>query len=168
MKIAKQENGFFVVDGITREYPVYDFACKCCNKASVDESVLFALYFTEQCLGYPLHVNGCSRCFNYNTQIHGSARSAHLFDDQSPANAVDFERKDKPYADIWNVAVCNFSRVGIYLSKYLADDGSKQAYFHGDVKQPSLFWYRDASGYHYYKDPNACIKDFTEKVMKKI
>ena len=165
--IAQKQNGLFLLDGQPTRFTTKDLLCKCCGEGLVDERVLRAIRDTETCLGYEVDLNGCARCEIYNKSIGGTIVSSHLFEVMKPSIAIDFEKKDKPYTEIWENAVCNFQRVGVYVSKYPDKDGNPQAYFHGDIKPKRLFWYKDARGYHYYNNPTFCINDFTEKVMKK-
>ena len=168
IKSAEIKDGVFLLDGEPTRFKTDAFACSCCGRVDVDERVIRALVNTEKVLQFELIINCSCRCVVHNAKVGGGAKSSHIILPEKPSFAIDFERKDKSNKTIFYGALLGgFRRVGVYLSKHRAPDGSKQSYFHADVAVNPLYWYHDGNGYHYHTNADLCLHDYNKNVILK-
>ena len=156
---------------ITLKYfKIHEFACKCRGQFClgntglipyIDIRLIKNIDILRDEFGYPLLVNSCIRCPQWNKKVGGASRSAHIFGqacDLTPTRNNEMVKKNglaSILREIGGLALLRFGGIGLYKTFIHLDVATNIQWLNHRIQRP-LFWVHNKKNkleyYSYYKD----------------
>jgi len=115
---------------LSKNFSRHEFACRCCDRAEINQRLVDALQELRDLAGLPVRVTSGYRCPEHNRAIGGATRSQHLL-----GTAADISVRGMTSAEMYRLAedveAFRNGGIGVYPDK---------GFIHVDVRDGRARW----------------------------
>lgn len=115
---------------LSKNFSRHEFACRCCDRAEINQRLVDALQELRDLAGLPVRVTSGYRCSEHNRAIGGATRSQHLL-----GTAADISVRGMTPTEMYRLAedveAFRNGGIGVYPDK---------GFIHVDVRDGRARW----------------------------